>query len=324
MPLISTLVPLAVVGCNGSTPEPSSSSSSSETLHQTDGKYQSDETYHWQGCTANDDHVYLKGVHAFVENGNVKTCSICGRNADYTKEDNVQALLASRDKTKAYNGAFTAHTVFTGDDGEDSSRYDILESYDGDIRYFIDNNAQEKSGEDEASYRQLIVFGSAKNGEVDCGRLYTEVSSGTTVYQKAAYYLSPNYMHTYEDFMSLPSELPETYYINQGTDEESFLDSVKDYAVEEYGAEPTMSFARNKDGSVSFTYSVEKTTESSEESEGTENSTITVKATAQGGYISKMEASQHTETVYQDSSKNSVKDMAVAIDVSYTFDQETY
>ncbi len=328
MPLLSMLVSLAAVGCNGSASEPiPSSSSSSEILHQADGKYQSDETYHWQGCTANDNRVYLKGTHTYVENGSVKTCSVCGRNADYTKDDNVQAFLNARNKTMAYNGAFTSHTVVTGEDDDGTSRYDILESYDGDIRYFADNNASEKAGEEEVSYRQLLVFESAKNGDVDCGRLYTQVSVvsvGTNVTHKEAVYLSPDYMHTYEDFISLPSEIPESYYIGEGTDEESFLNSVRENAADDFGAEPTMSFARNNDGSVSFTYVVENTEEASEESEGTDKNVTTVKTTAQGGYISKVEVTQHTETTYEDTTKNSTKDQSIVIDISYTFDQEKY
>ncbi len=328
MPLISMLVSLAAIGCNESVSEPisssSTSSSSTEILHQADGKYQSDDTYHWQGCTANDDHVYLKGAHTYVENGSVKTCSVCGRNADYTKEDNVQSFLDARNKTMAHTGAFTTHCVYDSDDGEEIYHHDIRESYDGDIRYFADADVHEKAGETEGSYEQLIVFESAKNGDIDCGRLYAETAVNGTVRQKEAAYFSPDYMHTYDNFMFLPSDQPETYYLDQGTDEESFLNSVKEYAVGELGAEPTMSFARNKDGSVSFTYSVESTTESSEESEGTENNVTTVTTTAQGGYISKIETIQHTETTYQDSTKNSTKDSTIVMDIDYTFDQEKY
>lgn len=47
--------------------------------HKSDGVYQSDDVYHWHGCTACDEHIYDKAPHEFVADGAQKKCNVCGK-----------------------------------------------------------------------------------------------------------------------------------------------------------------------------------------------------------------------------------------------------
>lgn len=44
--------------------------------HKSDGVYQSDDAYHWHGCTACDEHIYDKAPHEFVADGAQKKCNV--------------------------------------------------------------------------------------------------------------------------------------------------------------------------------------------------------------------------------------------------------
>ena len=43
--------------------------------HKSDGVYQSDDAYHWHGCTACDEHIYDKAPHEFVADGAQKSAT---------------------------------------------------------------------------------------------------------------------------------------------------------------------------------------------------------------------------------------------------------
>lgn len=88
--------------------------------HEADGTWQFDETYHWQNCEKSDGHTYEKSAHEYAANGANKKCAVCGKEVDYTEEENALYWIEGRDGTIGYAGIytidFTEETI--GKDGE--------------------------------------------------------------------------------------------------------------------------------------------------------------------------------------------------------------
>lgn len=111
--------------------------------HKSDGVYQSDDAYHWHGCTACDEHIYDKAPHEFVADGAQKKCNVCGKNIQNAEDsDEVMALywLAARDGTKAYNGAYAVNHTEDRIEDDGQWHYVAKESWDGGERYFLQHD----------------------------------------------------------------------------------------------------------------------------------------------------------------------------------------
>lgn len=129
--------------------------------HKSDGVYQSDDYYHWHGCTACDEHIYDKAPHEFVADGAQKKCNVCGKNIQNAEDsDEVMALywLAARDGTKAYNGAYAVNHTEDRIEDDGQWHYVAKESCDGGDNYTV--------GDQGGSYSHLKNYNVVSfNGE---------------------------------------------------------------------------------------------------------------------------------------------------------------
>lgn len=143
--------------------------------HKSDGVYQSDDAYHWHGCTACYEHIYDKAPHEFVADGAQKKCNVCGKNIQNAEDsDEVMALywLAARDGTKAYNGAYAVNHTEDRIEDDGQWHYVAKESWDGGERYFLqhDNSMLGEDGKYVTDHQSFFVLEPAKNGNAECAR----------------------------------------------------------------------------------------------------------------------------------------------------------
>ncbi len=300
--------------------------------HKSDGVYQSDDAYHWHGCTACDEHIYDKAPHEFVADGAQKKCNVCGKTIQNAEDsDEVMALywLAARDGTKAYNGAYTVN--HTEDRIEDDGQWHHVakESWDGGERYFLqhDNSMLGEDGKYVTDYQSFFVLEPAKNGNVECARKFLQIYDNEKL-TKEAKYIAPGYVC--EDTAGyFPSAQLDDCGVDDGDDLASLLEGIKAYYLDEDGIEPkSVTFTRNEDGSVTLT--IEMYYEGESEGGATSGEafsckmTATLALTAKDGKIVKLEVELNDQAFYADAIKNTTEVTKRVTEISYAFDQVEY
>ena len=245
--------------------------------HKSDGVYQSDDAYHWHGCTACDEHIYDKAPHEFVADGAQKKCNVCGKNIQNAEDrDEVMALywLAARDGTKAYNGAYAVNHTEDRIEDDGQWHYVAKESWDGGERYFLqhDNSMLGEDGKYVTDYQSFFVLEPAKNGNVECAREFLQIYDNEKL-TKEAKYIAPGYVC--EDTAGyFPSAQLDDCGVDDGDDLASLLEGIKLYYLDEDGIEPkSVTFTRNEDGSVTLT--IEMYYEGESEGSGTSGEAMT-------------------------------------------------
>lgn len=80
--------------------------------HESDGKYHSDEAYHWTGCKACKNHTYNKSAHEFTQDGEGKKCKICGYTVEATDEKNFTDFYRAYVNSIEYNGDYMYKSIY--------------------------------------------------------------------------------------------------------------------------------------------------------------------------------------------------------------------
>lgn len=296
-----------------------------DTEHVASDAYFSDETYHWHGCKACDEHTFDKAPHQFADDGVQKKCPVCGKTAQYSDEDNALYWIAGRDGTLSVSGNYyVKHTEENSYAGE-KYRTVSSESWDGNDRYYYVRNAYEadENGKLTQTDEEITAFKPAVNGNISCGMLFRLGYDDDGNLERRAYYVSPDYVD--EDFVGYaPASMLEDYGIEGGTDLTSLVAGIKAFCIEDMGIEPTITFTKNSDGSVTLKIECVYETQDAEEENCTVKGRIALSLTAKDGKIVRTEDNLYSENIYADSTKNYAESTVRVTEFEYEFNQAEF
>lgn len=297
--------------------------------HEADGTWQFDETYHWQNCEKSDGHTYEKSAHEYAANGANKKCAVCGKEVDYTEEENALYWIEGRDGTIGYAGIytidFTEETI--GKDGE-KEKNATRESWGMNGKYFcMRDRYVAAAGEEYVSDGgKTCVLKSVLDGGTRRTKYFQTETDENGETQKAGSYVSPSYIDE-EDLDYPPDKQIEDYGIEEGKDRVGLISGIEK-ALEEEGIEaPAITFTRNPDHSVTLKISCFYETEETDDDTGESYnvaSYIDLYLIAKDGKIVGITDDFRDEAKYEDSAKNFTEKYTRTKKISYEFAQSEY
>ena len=137
--------------------------------HESDGKYHSDEAYHWTGCKACKNHTYNKSAHEFTQDGTGKKCKICGYTVEATDEENFTDFYRAYVNSIEYNGDYTYKAIYEETDPF-TKKIDLkvneCATRSGD-KYLYRNEKTNIFGDDESNIVTVVTVDAVKQVVVD-------------------------------------------------------------------------------------------------------------------------------------------------------------
>ena len=296
--------------------------------HESNGQYFSDETYHWFGCKACDEHVYVKARHEFADSSQ-KKCKICQQTVQYSSEENAAYWLGGRDGTKKHAGAYSIKYTEEHTENGKLTRSETSESWDGGSKYFMMTKASELSGgnvSDLSEEERTIVLEPAVYEGITCARLFrSEYENGQPV--RIARYVSPNYINR-SLVRYFPAEQLADYGVDDCNDLAGIFASIQAFLREEedIDAPPSITLTRNEDQSVTLQIAVsfEGTTDFEEEENFFYQQSMVLSLTAKDGKIVRAEDVIDTKSSYANPVNNTEERHARAKEISYEFNNADY
>lgn len=300
--------------------------------HEANGVYESDAVSHWLGCKACDEHRYGEGAHTYEGDGKIKKCSVCGREEEYTDEENFAYWAEGRNKSK--------NTGY-------SYKYSTTEEYLDLINNIIMGKREmTESATESEYYSKNVVYGLDRAGELtqfindlqalkyvsSVGRwkLYTERTSPDGSIQKDGVYKAPSFgvdsLCRYS-----PAAFVKEMCIGDGATFEEFCTVFRQKYEEMYSDSgctvSNMAIKKNDDGTVSFLF-----TATGEYKDGMVRDSDYIKSTYVSDYdivagdsgIEKCTDISVYNSYYGDETKNTSERDTITTCLENRFDRDTY
>lgn len=295
--------------------------------HEANGVYESNAESHWLGCRACGEHRYGEGKHTYESNGKMKKCSVCGREEEYTEEENALYWIAGRDGTIAYSGIYTTRFTEEYTDKDNRHRNIRHESYDPAGRYFMISEGYTLEGGPVLSERTVLLLKPVSGASFPRAILYKMEPDDDGEIGESAYYVSPNYIRDQMLATYTPAEMLDDCGVDNGDDLASLVAGIRAFFTENAGEPNSITFTRNEDGSVTLAISAEHTgkdtdNETNEEYEFTANTVISL--TVLDGRLTNVTSDIKDSGRYEDPKKNYDDRLVRTAEISYDFDTETF
>lgn len=317
---LATIATVSVFGLAGCKQEP-------QHIHEADVVWTRDDTYHWNKCKGDDDTIFNKGEHTFVDDGSQKKCSTCDMKIDYTLEENFAYWITGRNNAlNTIDNYSVVHEGVAKTEGALNSEFRAVEERAGNKYYFEEKDYVAINGQSTLMQESLIAIKVVDDNGTDRTKIFYKYvyPSQENPVQKSGYYVNEDCAKT--QVKMTPLETLNDCVVEEG---DTYLELV-DYLKQNLGDDVVYTFVRNSDGSVTLniSYDFSDTHEDYQGEEGETYESIgtnTISMTVLNGRLVKVEKLSVFDCVFNDTTRNYSAEKTEKMTYTYdSFDEAYY